>query len=174
MHYMMAKEKPKRGWDARTDTGACRFVTLSHETFRCAGPAVFASLNDPQPPFVSPHPHRSQAHFTFISPRTWILNFTWHPCELAAHRGLYVSFLTHLKTVCDGTWVQIPGGRIPNDQDHVSESLSTCLTCVLFCLLWHCSVGASSTWVYRDLVWYHWHRNIYCNCLLLTSFDAFL
>ena len=31
---------------SRTGTGACRFVPLSHKTFRRAGPAAFALLNE--------------------------------------------------------------------------------------------------------------------------------
>lgn len=79
---------------------------------------------------------------------------------------------THLSTVRDVIWVQVPGGRNPDGRVHVSEPLYTCLICVLFCLIWLCSVGASSVWVCCGLVWYCWHRTVSCSWDLLTLLVA--
>ena len=45
---MTAKGKDSLKWDkySCTSTGACRFVTLSHETFGRAGPEAFALINE--------------------------------------------------------------------------------------------------------------------------------
>ena len=43
-----------------------------------------------------------------------------------------------------GGRVMVIGGRVPGDRVHVSESLYTCLACVLFGIIWLCVVGASS------------------------------
>ena len=40
------KDLLKRDKYSRNSTGACRFVPLSHEMFRCAGPAAFDLLNE--------------------------------------------------------------------------------------------------------------------------------
>ena len=40
------KDSLKRDKYSFTGTGAYRFVSLSHETFGCAGPAAFALLNE--------------------------------------------------------------------------------------------------------------------------------
>ena len=32
-------------------------------------------------------------------------------------------FLTHIVTVCDGMWAQVPGGGVPDDLMHVIEPL---------------------------------------------------
>ena len=41
-----AKDALKRDKYGRTDTGACRFVPLSHETYGRAGPPAFALLHE--------------------------------------------------------------------------------------------------------------------------------
>ena len=43
------------------------------------------------------------------------LSRLWNPCELAAG-ALCGMLLTHLVAVCDGVWVQAPGGQVPDDR----------------------------------------------------------
>lgn len=74
--------------------------------------------------------------------------------------------------VCDGVWVQTPGGRAPRDWVHVCESLYACVIFASSCLLWLGSVGASSIWFKRGLIWYRWHCTPCCGRLLLALLIA--